>query len=140
MRTPQNIIRGEHDGTYNFLVGQTVKGEGHTRGEDSVVLGYDSAKNAVIVGPRADLGKNSAMIGQIHWLRPMASMHSLKLLARSAPHAPEIACRVTLFENATARVEFDERVATLAPGRAIAFYEGPELLGGGFIDQVGITD
>ena len=49
-------------------------------------------------------------------------------------HAPA-AATVTALPDGGARVEFAEPQSAVTPGQAVVFYDGPRVLGGGWIEE-----
>lgn len=45
-------------------------------------------------------------------------------------------CHISILENSTMRVIFDEPQRAITPGQSVVFYDGTQLLGGGVIDRL----
>jgi tRNA-specific 2-thiouridylase len=142
IRTEDGRVVGEHEGLHRYTIGQrkglslTVKDP-----DQYFVVGYDTPNQALIVGPETSLFHAGLLASNVNWLRPLSpsgAMRSTPCRARIRSRHEEAECRVTAFENDTVRVEFTEKQRAITPGQAIVFYEGDEVLGGGFIDHVGL--
>ena len=124
----------EHEGIENFTIGQR-KGLGFAAGERRYVLRIVPSENQIVVGDREELLASSLKASKVNWLvepPPSSAMPcSAKIRYR---HAAAPATLVGL-PDAEARVEFTEPQSAITPGQAVVFYDGPRVLGGGWIDQ-----
>jgi len=131
-----NII-GEHEGLYKFTVGQKkglqLKDKEH---QNYFVLGFESKTQTLIVGPEEQLYRTDLLAGKVNWIRPINQIKSHRIKAKIRSRHEESSCLVTCFENFRVQVSFDEPQRAITPGQAIVFYDGDEVLGGGFIDDV----
>ena len=124
---------GEHDGLAHYTIGQR-KGLGISSPEPLYVLEKDPARNAVIVGTREELGRDTLSTGPVNWQNgiapdgPFQSWVKIRYSARKAP------ATVTPLADGSAEVVFDEPQRDITPGQAAVFYSlGGEVLGGGLI-------
>ncbi|MCS6850810.1 MAG: tRNA 2-thiouridine(34) synthase MnmA [Gemmataceae bacterium] len=125
-------VLAEHDGIEQFTVGQR-KGLGFAAGQRRYVLRILPAERQVVVGERADLLARQLTASQVNWLSeapPGPIRCSVKIRYR---HAAAPATVVPTSATGVC-VEFDEPQSAITPGQAAVFYEGPRLLGGGWID------
>ena len=97
------------------------------------VVGFDAQRQILIVGPETSLYRTELMATQTNWIRPQPVLHGFKCKAQIRSRHVAAACRVTLFENDTVHVEFDDPQRAITPGQAIVFFDGDEALGGAFI-------
>lgn len=134
IRTLENQLVSEHSGLYQFWVGKPTQYNDPLSKQPNVVLAFDPMAYAVVIGSPIHLQRKEIQVGQVNWLRPMDELHGLKTSAKLDPKSPPVRCRVTHFENRTVRVEFAEAQKFVAPGQAIAFFEGSEVLGGGTVE------
>jgi tRNA-specific 2-thiouridylase len=140
IRTIDGQIVGEHEGLHRYTIGQrkglqlTVKDPDHY-----FVVGFDHARGALLVGPEKALFHKELMASRVNWLRPVDGLRGLRCKARIRSRHDEAACRITHFENDSVHVEFDEPQRAITPGQAVVFYQGDEVLGGGFIDRIGMA-
>ncbi len=122
---------GEHRGLAFYTIGQR-KGLGISAGQPLYVITKDAARNALIVGPRAALGRRRLVAGQVNWVgappdAPFRAEVKIRYTAREAP------ATVTLLDEHTVQVTFDEPLRDITPGQAAVFYQGERVLGGGII-------
>ncbi|WP_144299708.1 tRNA 2-thiouridine(34) synthase MnmA [Elioraea rosea] len=130
--TEDGRVLGRHRGIARYTVGQAKGlGEASRDGEQRMhVLRVESGARRVVVGPRAALGRNKLEAGEVNWLiEPPASplRCAAKLRGREAPAPASVR-----WDGSVAHVTMDAP-ATVAPGQAAVFYDGPRVLGGGFI-------
>ena len=134
--TRGNVL-GQHTGLPDYTIGQR-KGLGIAAREPLYVIALDGARNALIVGPKAELGKRVLVARNVNWIPPRLAENlplrvSVKIRYRSMeapatlfPPSPELGSGV--------RVEFDEPLRDITPGQAAVFYDGDRCLGGGIIE------
>ena len=125
-------VLGEHDGLVRFTIGQR-RGLGVATGSPIYVTGLNAATGEVTVGPREALLSPTAVASGVSWLvdEPLEPIRAeVRIRYQHAP-APAM---VEPLPGGRVRVEFDEPQPAVTPGQAIVFYNGDEVLGGGWID------
>ncbi len=153
----------EHEGLHNFTVGQR-KGLGIATGAPLYVIELDRSHNRVVVGPNEELFKRRCLVRDVNWIRPVPAgregvearvkIRNKHLAARARVGAPtnsvapsfgaasSVAAPFRTASSAGAEpvseapVEFLEPQRAITPGQAAVFYDGDEVLGGGWISQV----
>lgn len=139
IRTTTGDVVGEHDGLHRYTIGQRKGLQIAVKNPDQYfVVGFEPDTRTVIVGPEELLLNTELLAGNVNWLGGTEGLKDIKCKARIRSRHEEADCRVTLFENDTVRVEFNEKQRAITPGQAIVFYDENEVLGGGFIDRVGL--
>ncbi len=129
-------VLGEHPGVHHFTVGQR-KGLGLAAGSPLYVTAIDAPRNRVTVGSNEALFKRRCRVREVNWIRPTVEGVTLEAGVRVRNrHAPRPA-RVEALENREATVEFAEPQRAITPGQAAVFYDGDEVIGGGWIASVG---
>ncbi len=127
-------VLGHHDGIIHYTIGQR-RGVGVGGFEDPIyVVGLDPDTRQVIVGPRECLARPGIVLNDINWLagKIPVSGRKVEIKFRSVMH-PEPA---RVFNNGkTFTVIFDTPQYGIAPGQACVFYDGPRVLGGGWITR-----
>jgi tRNA-specific 2-thiouridylase len=138
IRTLDGQVLGEHDGLHRYTIGQR-KGLGLSgpATENLFVVGFDHNKHHLLVGPEEQLFQKELLATDVNLITPVNELQPFKCKARIRSRHDEAECMVTLFENATVRVEFDQPQRAITPGQAIVFYQGDEVIGGAFIQRVG---
>ncbi len=124
-------VLGEHKGVINFTIGQR-RGLG-LGGEAAplFVVRLEPAARRVVVGPRAALARDTVRIGEVNWLTDVpAQGRRVTVKLRST----QAAAPATLHATAGgAEVVLDAPQYGVSPGQAAVFYDGPRVLGGGWI-------
>ena len=129
-------VLGQHGGVHRFTVGQR-RGLGIGGPEPQYVIGIDALTRRVKVGPKAALASSAARVGDVHWLvdapAPGSELRAqVQIRYRRAPQPARI--RVDAADPARVEVRFDAPEIAVTPGQAAVFFQGEEVLGGGFID------
>ncbi|HAK55298.1 MAG: tRNA 2-thiouridine(34) synthase MnmA [Vicinamibacterales bacterium] len=124
---------GQHGGVHRFTVGQR-KGLGLASGRRLYVTALDAEGCTVTVGTREELERTELSASSVNWIAgdPPAGDRPVKAQIRYRHTAGR--ATVTAGANQTATVRFDEPQVTVTPGQAVVFYDGDEVLGGGWID------
>jgi len=125
-------VLAEHQGLHNFTVGQR-KGLGVAVGAPLYVVALDPAQNRVVVGEDRDLFRNRFLVREVNWIRPLAPGDTVEAQVKIRHNHPGAAARVEALANSQARVDFIEPQRAITPGQAAVFYDGDEVLGGGWI-------
>lgn len=125
-------LLGQHTGLPGYTIGQR-KGLGIGGPEPLYVIEMDTARNALIVGSREELGRSVLVAGRVNWVSgeaPTAPFRAEVKIRYKAYPAP-----ATVTPLATDRIEvaFDEPLRDITPGQGAVVYQGEECLGGGII-------
>ncbi|HET7103759.1 MAG TPA: tRNA 2-thiouridine(34) synthase MnmA [Terracidiphilus sp.] len=132
--TADGAVLGRHDGIFNFTVGQR-KGLGVSSSLPLYVLQIDPASNRVTVGADADLASSTLRATRLNWIS-IAGLDSpmrvrIKIRHR---HEPAWATLSPVAANPDEVVAtFDEPQRAVTPGQSAVFYDGDEVVGGGWI-------
>lgn len=135
--TDEGNLVGRHTGLFKYTIGQR-KGLGldSPQYQDYFVVGFDTATNALIVGPEAQLFKKGLLATDCNWIAKVDFSKGLKCTARIRSRHQEAKCIVTLLNNHTVRVDFEEAQRAITPGQAIVFYQEDLCIGGGWINSL----
>jgi tRNA-specific 2-thiouridylase len=130
--TAGGMVKGEHGGIHNFTVGQR-KGLGVASPEPLYVLQIDPVSNRVTIGAENDLLTRKLTARDLNWI----SVESLDAPVRAKVkirhrHEPAWATLAMTGEDEVTAT-FDEPVRAVTPGQSAVFYQGDEVLGGGWI-------
>jgi len=122
---------GTHRGLASYTIGQRT-GLGIAAGKRIFVLSLDAESNTMLVGPEEELMASALRVSQVSFVgdRPdKPVMVEAKVRYRSP------ATRAMLFPNGPDwQIEFDTPQRAIAPGQAVVFFRGVEVLGGGIIE------
>ncbi len=123
---------GQHQGLPFYTIGQR-KGLGLSGPEPLYVIATDPATNTLIVGRRAELGRNRFRVQPVNWISGEAPATPLRCTVKIRYKASEVPATVTPLEGGYAEVITDEPLYAVTPGQAAVFYDGEVVLGGGII-------
>ena len=89
----------------------------------------------MVVGKRADLEQTALTASQVNWIAGTAPDAPRRVTAQIRHrHQPAAAIVTPLGENRAA-LEFDAPQIAITPGQAVVFYDGDEVVGGGWIQN-----
>ncbi len=128
-------VIGRHNGIHNFTVGQR-KGLGVESPTALYVIQIAGEGNRVRVGAEAELMQSTLRARRLNWIS-VPRLHGemrVKIKIRHR-HEPAWATLRMNGENEVAAV-FDEPQRAVTPGQAAVFYDGDEVVGGGWIAGV----
>lgn len=123
---------GTHTGLYKYTIGQR-KGLGISNPVPLFVVGFNQAKNELIVGEEKDLYKKELYVTDINLLLADKLEQPLKVNAKIRYAAKEAPATITQIEPNKIKVEFDQPQKSITPGQSVAFYVDDVVLGGGKI-------
>ncbi len=122
---------GQHEGYWRFTVGQR-KGLGIAHAEPLYVVRVEPATNTVWVGTERDLWADRLQVREPSWVAE-TPRHPLPCSARIRSRGVDAEALVIPLGDGTVQVSFAEPQRAPAPGQAVVFYQGDEVLGGGWI-------
>jgi tRNA-specific 2-thiouridylase len=130
-------VLGRHEGIIGYTVGQRKGlgiGGGHSDNNDPFyVVAIDPAANTVIIGPREALARDEIHIKECNWLTGGHKMPETVLVKLRSAMAP-VPGRISMGDNGRAVIHLDMPQYGISPGQAAVCYDGPRVLGGGWIE------
>ena len=123
-------VLGRHDGYFRYTVGQR-RGLGIAAAHPLYVLRVEPTTRRVVVGPEDRLLETALVASGLNWFRRPS--HREPVTARIRHRGALIPCAIEGEDPATVRFKAPARA--VAPGQAIVFYAGDEVLGGGWIER-----
>ena len=130
--TAGNVL-GDHNGVESFTIGQR-KGLGISSQSPRYVVDIVPEENVVVVGGKDDLLCQSLVASSVRYTSGALPDVTLPITAIVRHHAPEVAAELTPSGD-FAKVRFATPQRAVAPGQAVVFYHGDEVIGGGVIDS-----
>jgi tRNA-specific 2-thiouridylase len=126
-------VVGRHTGIESFTIGQR-KGLGVALGEPHFVVSIEPGSRRVVLGKRAELARQTLTANQTNWLvDPPSDRFSCQAKIRYNSPAQDALAEV--LPEGRLSVEFRQPQFGIAPGQAVVCYEGPRVLGGGWIES-----
>ena len=125
-------VLGHHDGIFNFTVGQR-KGLGVSSPSPLYVLNINPASHRVTVGADEELATSTLRARDLNWISIPSLSSSMRVRIKIRHrHEPAWA---TLSPAGPHEVvaTFDEPQRAVTPGQSAVFYDGDEVVGGGWI-------
>jgi tRNA-uridine 2-sulfurtransferase len=123
---------GEHTGIHRYTIGQR-RGLGIANETPLYVVQIERARNRIIVGAADELDSEAFTAGGVNWVafeKPRDPVRAdVKVRYRHDP-AP---ATITALADGRAQILFDEPQRAITPGQATIFYDGEEVVGGGWI-------
>lgn len=129
--TTDGRVIGTHPGVEHFTVGQR-KGLGLATGTPLYVTAIDAAHQRVVVGRNEELLKQRCTVHSVNWIRSVAPGEEFVARVRIRNRHVPASARVTS-SGAEAQICFDQPQRAITPGQAAVFYDGDEVVGGGWI-------
>ncbi|MBW2662398.1 MAG: tRNA 2-thiouridine(34) synthase MnmA [Deltaproteobacteria bacterium] len=126
-------ILGEHKGLHLFTIGQR-RGINCPGSEPYYVVKINQKQNRLVVGCKKDLISSKCRVVNINWIAntpasPIAIHTRVRYRHKTA------LCTLVPGDNNTATVEFENPQEAITPGQGAVFYQGNEVLGGGWIAE-----
>jgi len=131
--TKTGEVVGTHDGYPFYTIGQRKLGV--SLGNDpTYVIGINPDDNTVVIGKKDDLKELEMTVRNINFVKYDSIPDGLQLTTKVRyKHNGEES--VLSNEDGEIKVLFHKKVEGIAPGQSAVFYEGDDVLGGGFIKR-----
>lgn len=123
---------GTHRGIIYYTIGQR-RGLGIAAGEPLYVVKICPETNEVVLGRDTDLYTREAHVGDVRWILGAPPCSRFRCRAKTRYRQPERDATLTVAEDGTVTLLFDEPQRAVTPGQAAVFYDGDTVLGGGKI-------
>ncbi|MCC6163700.1 MAG: tRNA 2-thiouridine(34) synthase MnmA [Acidobacteria bacterium] len=123
---------GTHTGVHHFTVGQR-KGLRLSVGVPLYVVAIDAGTRDVVVGPRRALEGRHCSVEEVNWVSGRAPDSAIRASVQIRHRHPAAPASVRALGDDRAAVQFDAPQYAITPGQAAVFYDGDEVLGGGWI-------
>lgn len=128
----QGNILGQHKGYPFYTIGQR-KGLEIALGQPMYVVNIIAATNTVVLGTKDDVFSQEMSLSGVNLMKYESLPKDFEALVKIRyKDAGEMA--VLNQEGDKINVKFIHKVSAITPGQSAVFYEGDELIGGGFID------
>jgi tRNA-specific 2-thiouridylase len=122
---------GKHKGYPFYTIGQR-KGLEVAFGEPMYVTKIDPSTNTVVLGTFEELEKREMWVRDVNLVKYAHLDDGTEVLTKIRYKDPGTPSSISMHDNLM-QVVFHKNVNAVAPGQSAVFYEGEDLVGGGFI-------
>lgn len=126
-------VLGKHRGYPFYTIGQR-KGLEIALGEPAYVTGIHPDTNTVVLGGQEDLLKTKMSVRGLNLQKYERLSEPMESLVKVRYKHPGSMAKIEQV-GAEMNVSFYEEVSAIAPGQSAVFYEGDDVIGGGFIKK-----
>lgn len=130
----QGNILGKHEGYPFYTIGQR-KGLGIAMGEPMYVIRINPENNTVVLGQKEDLKRQQMKVRKPNLVKYNTIPTEIDVLTKVRYKDKGTMSHLTINEEGEIEVDFFEEVKGIAPGQSAVFYDGKDLIGGGFITR-----
>ncbi|MBL4707381.1 MAG: tRNA 2-thiouridine(34) synthase MnmA [Flavobacteriales bacterium] len=130
----QGNILGKHEGYPFYTIGQR-KGLGIATGEPMYVIRINPEDNTVVLGQKEDLKRQSMKVRNPNFMKYDKIPSGIDILTKVRYKDKGTMSHVNVNEDGELEVEFFEEVQGIAPGQSAVFYDGNDVIAGGFITR-----
>ncbi len=127
-------ILGEHHGLPYYTIGQR-RGLGIAIGSPLYVTALDPATNTVVVGPKEEVYSDTLTASDMNWVSIEELRQPIEARARIRYLHSEAQAVIAPLRDGRVQVKFAEPQMAIAPGQAVVFYQGDDVIGGGTIEE-----
>ncbi|MDQ3327869.1 MAG: tRNA 2-thiouridine(34) synthase MnmA, partial [Chloroflexota bacterium] len=122
-------VLGTHQGLAFYTVGQR-KGLGVAAGHPLYVTQLDPRENTVVVGSREDLGTDRLQLQAVSFTNGRTLAAPLRTDVKLRYRGTNVPALITPLDDGGAQLDL-LGPGSIAPGQAVVFYAGEDVLGGG---------
>jgi len=130
--TTSGEVVGQHQGIHNFTVGQR-KGLGVATGSPLYVIGINGADRKVVVGSSEELVSKSLRANRLNWISILELNGELRVQVKIRHRHEPAWATLSMSADDEVTAAFDQPQRAVTPGQAAVFYDGEEVVGGGWI-------
>ncbi|MGD8521518.1 MAG: tRNA 2-thiouridine(34) synthase MnmA [Desulfobacterales bacterium] len=124
-------LLGQHKGLHLFTIGQR-RGINCPAPEPYYVVKLDRKRNRLVVGSKSDLLTSTCRVVDINWITDPPTA-PITVHTRIRYRHQGVAGTLFPKSNNSAEIQFKSPQAAITPGQGAVFYQGDEVLGGGWL-------
>lgn len=128
----RGTVLGMHQGLLQYTIGQR-RGIGVAGPEPFYVLRLDLEQNQLVVGTRDEMGFTALIAHEVDFVSGEWPSERFECGVTVRYRGTRYHSEIEPLEDGKARVHFADLPSAVAPGQAVVFYRGSEVLGGGTI-------
>ena len=125
-------VIGEHNGIHNFTVGQR-KGLGVATGSPLYVIQIKGDERQVVVGRQEELYSKTLRARRINFIAAGDLTEPMRVAVKIRHRHEPASARIEKMSDDEILATFDEPQRAITPGQAAVFYDGENVVGGGWI-------
>ncbi|MCL6464579.1 MAG: tRNA 2-thiouridine(34) synthase MnmA [Acidobacterium ailaaui] len=125
-------VIGHHQGIHNFTVGQR-KGLGVSSPTPLYVIQIDSVTHRVTVGGEPETMSRTLRARDLNWISVPSLEAPMRVKAKIRHRHEPAWATIEMCGPAEVLTTFDQPQRAVTPGQAVVFYDGDEVVGGGWI-------
>ena len=91
--------------------------------------------NAIVVGTKEDVYADELIASELNWVAIQGLRQPIEVKAKIRYLHQGAEAVITPLDDGKVCVKFEEPQMAIAPGQAVVFYQGEEVLGGGIIER-----
>jgi tRNA-specific 2-thiouridylase len=126
-------LLGKHKGYPFYTIGQR-KGLEVAFGEPMYVTRIEPETNTVVLGSFEELEKKEMWVRNVNLMKYDSVPGSMEAVTKIRYKDPGTHSTISMHDNLM-RVVFHKNVNAVAPGQSAVFYDGLDVIGGGFIQK-----
>ncbi len=134
---------GRHNGLMFYTLGQRqglgIGGQSNADESPWYVLDKDLSDNRLVVGQghnHPTLFRKALQAHDVHWVRGHSPAPTFRCTAKVRYRQQDQAATVTVREDGTLHIDFDEAVRAATPGQSLVLYDQQVCLGGAIISDL----
>jgi tRNA-specific 2-thiouridylase len=127
----QGRVIGQHNGLHLFTIGQR-RGINCPAAQPYYVVRIDARRNCLVVGFKEHLSTPRCRVEQINWICPLPP-EPLDVSVKVRYRHTAVPVTLTPLAESSAEIVFQRPEPAVTPGQGAVFYQGNEVLGGGWI-------
>ncbi|HEX3985204.1 MAG TPA: tRNA 2-thiouridine(34) synthase MnmA [Acidobacteriaceae bacterium] len=125
-------VIGRHSGIHNFTVGQR-KGLGVSSPNPLYVIQIDNGSHRVTVGSDVEAVSKTVRACDLNWISVPELRGEMRVRVKIRHRHDPAPATLRVVGEDEVEAEFDEPQRAVTPGQAAVFYDGDEVVGGGWI-------
>ncbi|RJQ66049.1 MAG: tRNA 2-thiouridine(34) synthase MnmA, partial [Desulfobacteraceae bacterium] len=123
---------GRHKGLYQYTIGQR-RGINCPAAEPYYVVRIDRLRNCLCVGRKKDLMTPNCRVHSINWI-DLPPKEAISVMTRVRYRHKAVASTLIPLGIDQAEIRFNTPESAVTPGQGAVFYQGDEVIGGGWIE------
>ncbi len=130
--TSEGVTVGAHTGIHRYTIGQR-KGLGISNEKPLYVTQIERARNRIVVGEADELDSSGFVAKGVNWVAFETPGEPVRADVKVRYRHEPAAATIVALPDGRAQITFDEPQRAITPGQATIFYNGDEVVGGGWI-------